>query len=257
MGSVALEGFGGGSNPLNFKIVPYATEEELLAASPKENTVGIVTTDTITSWIFSATEPTEPMEGMVWITTGISSSVEFNALKKNGIQVYPTSAKQHISGAWVDKNAKSYQGGKWADWMYVILGDGGTVIGDFNTIQSGYGGSASLSGDRLTLSVKEGFPDKGASILALYRKTSFHGYKTLEATFSSSYTEGASFEIGIASAESSTALNVTKKTVAGSTGGIKLICDISGVEEGYAGVRFYTAANKGQRDVNVTNWKLY
>lgn len=54
-------------------------------------------------------------EGTVWITTGISSHVAFNALKKNSVQVYPLSAKQYISGAWVDKTAKSYQGGEWVE----------------------------------------------------------------------------------------------------------------------------------------------
>ena len=134
MGSVALEGFGGGSNPLNFKIVSYATEEELLAATPKENTIGIVTTDTITSWIFSATEPTDPVEGMVWITTGTSSALEFNALKKNGIQVYPISAKQYVNGAWVGRPAKSYQNGAWVDLTPFLLKNGviSDILGGFN-----------------------------------------------------------------------------------------------------------------------------
>lgn len=121
----------GGSNPLNFKIVSYATEEELLAATPKENTIGIVTTDTITSWIFSATEPTEPMEGMVWITTGATSTVAFNALKKNDIQVYPLSAKQYISGAWVDKTAKSWQSGEWVSWVTFVFQNGAFTNGGF------------------------------------------------------------------------------------------------------------------------------
>ena len=79
--------------------------------------------------------------GQVWISTGTFSPVEFNALKKNGIQVYPLKAKQYVSGAWVDKTAKSYQGGKWADWWsgeLFINGNqyeaftGGWVRADFN-----------------------------------------------------------------------------------------------------------------------------
>ena len=56
-------------------------------------------------------------EGMVWIKTGNSSPVEFNALKKNGIQVYPHSAKQYVGGTWVDKTAKTYLGGEWCEWI--------------------------------------------------------------------------------------------------------------------------------------------
>ena len=59
--------------------------------------------------------------GMVWISTGTSSPAEFNALKKNGIMVYPTSAKQYIGGAWVEKIAKIYSGGAWIDFaMYLV-----------------------------------------------------------------------------------------------------------------------------------------
>lgn len=107
---------GGGGTSLNFDVKAYATEEALLAATPKENTIGVITTTEITGWVFSATEPENPSEGMVWISTGSSSAVEFNALKKNGIQVYPLSAKQYVSGAWVDVTAMSYQGGEWVEW---------------------------------------------------------------------------------------------------------------------------------------------
>lgn len=70
-------------------------------------------------------------EGTVWITTGTSSPVAMNALKKNSITVYPISAKQYISGAWVDKTAKSYQNGAWVDWWNGTLyspGDEYTAI---------------------------------------------------------------------------------------------------------------------------------
>ena len=103
----------GGSNPLNFKVVAYATDEELTAATPKENTIGVITSDKITSWDFNATEAETPEEGMVWFLTDAHSAVKFNALKENGIQVYPISAKQYVNGAWVEKTAKFYQGGKW------------------------------------------------------------------------------------------------------------------------------------------------
>ena len=115
----------GGSNPLSFKVIAYATEEALMSATAKENTIGVITGDEITSWIFSATEPAEPMEGMVWFYTGASSNVEFNALKKNAIQIYPISVKQCAGGAWVEKTAKSYLGGAWIDWATYLykLGD--------------------------------------------------------------------------------------------------------------------------------------
>jgi hypothetical protein len=55
-------------------------------------------------------------DGFVWFLTGASSTVAYNALKKNDIEVYPMSAKQYIGGAWVDVSAKSCQNGEWVDW---------------------------------------------------------------------------------------------------------------------------------------------
>lgn len=98
---------------LNFEVVGGTSQP----ISPKENTIWVNTSTTISSWVFSATQPSNPSNGMVWISTGTSSTVKFNALKKNGIQVYPLSAKQMVSGALVDKTAKSYQGGKWVNWL--------------------------------------------------------------------------------------------------------------------------------------------
>ena len=104
---------GGGGGGLNFSVVGGTSHP----ANQKENTIWVNTETEISGWVFSAEEPGEPAEGMVWISTGLSSTVEFNALKKNGIQVYPTSAKQYISGAWVSVTAQTYQDGAWSGWL--------------------------------------------------------------------------------------------------------------------------------------------
>lgn len=102
---------GGGVGGLNFQVIGGTTAPN----NPKENTIWVNTSTKITGWVFSATQPTGAT-GMVWISIGTSSPAEFNALKKNGIQVYPMSAKQYVRGAWVDKTAKSYQNGAWVYW---------------------------------------------------------------------------------------------------------------------------------------------
>ena len=133
MGKCFLHG-NGGDAALNFKVVGYATKEELLADTPAENTIGIITSTEITDWVFSATQPTGAT-GRVWISIGTSSTVEFNALKKNGIQVYPISAKQYISGVWADMTAKSYQGGEWVSWYNGELYDSGNT---YDSITGGW-----------------------------------------------------------------------------------------------------------------------
>ena len=107
----------GGASALNFSVVGGTSQP----GNPKENTIWVNTNTAITSWAFSATEPEIPTEGMVWFATGTSSTVEFNALKKNGIQVYPISAKQYISGAWTNVDAFLYTGSEWVRFSFAIV----------------------------------------------------------------------------------------------------------------------------------------
>ena len=131
-----LEKAEGGGAGLNFKVVgnPQPT-------SPSENTIWLNTEVPIASWYFQAEQPENMAEGDVWFATGASRSVEFNALKKNGIQVYPLSAKQMVSGALVDKTAKSWQGGKWVEWILYLYNRGDTCDG----ITGGWDSSLSIS----------------------------------------------------------------------------------------------------------------
>lgn len=113
---------------LNFSVKSYPTISELEADSPKENTIGIVTATSINGWSFSALEPAEPAEGMVWFKTGENVAVAFNALKKNNIMVYPTGCQQYISGYWVVKTAKIFQNNEWKEWRIFIFEKGDQKI---------------------------------------------------------------------------------------------------------------------------------
>ena len=109
-------------------------------ASPKENTVWVSTDTEIRSYAFSATEPENPTEGMVWFTTGLSSSATMNVDKKNTVMLYPLSCKQYISGAWVTKTAKTYQGGAWKEWSLYFYNEGDKcedVTGGWATVAKG------------------------------------------------------------------------------------------------------------------------
>lgn len=103
----------GGGGGLNFQVVGGI----IAPSNPRENTIWVNTATKITSWFFSATEPENLAEGMVWISVGTSSEVAFNALKKNGIEVYPISAKQYIDGELVSVETQSYQNGEWVEWI--------------------------------------------------------------------------------------------------------------------------------------------
>ena len=53
--------------------------------------------------------------GQVWFGTDTSSSLAFNALKKDNLTVYPNLTKQYVNGAWGNKTVKIYQNGALED----------------------------------------------------------------------------------------------------------------------------------------------
>lgn len=117
MGTAFLHGNGG--VPLNYRVVGGTSAP----SSPSENTIWVNTSTTITSHVFSATQPTGA-EGMVWFKIGTTSSVAFNALKKNAINVYPGAYMQYVSGAWVSKTSKIYQVSAWKEMTTYLYNNG-------------------------------------------------------------------------------------------------------------------------------------
>jgi hypothetical protein len=109
-----------GGAGLNFKVVGGTVQP-----TGRENLIWVNTDTEVADWVFSAAQP-DGVEGRVWFITGTSSGTAFNAVKKNGLWVYPSNCKQYVSGAWVDKAAKTYQNGEWKDWE-TSLYDQGTV----------------------------------------------------------------------------------------------------------------------------------
>lgn len=105
---------------LNFDVVGGTTQP----SNPTENAIWVNTNVGITSWVFSATVPSNPIEGMVHFTTSSAAVAEFNALSENDIRVYPTGCSQYVGGTWVSKDAKTYQNGQWLSWILYLYKKG-------------------------------------------------------------------------------------------------------------------------------------
>lgn len=108
-------GAGGGAG-LNFRVIG-GTEQP---TAPRENDIWVNTDTEISTWVFSATEPGNPAPGMVWIEVGAESDVGFNALKKNGIGVYPVWVRQYMDGAFADRYAYIFRSGEWVQFSDVF-----------------------------------------------------------------------------------------------------------------------------------------
>lgn len=132
MGTGRKKGPGGGGAALNFKVVGNPQP-----ANPKENTIWLNTDAEITGHAFAAEQPEGMAEGEVWISTGVSSPANFNALKKNNITVYPLTAMQMIGGEMVKLEAKIWQDGEWHEWFTFLL-KGGVDATDITGGWKGY-----------------------------------------------------------------------------------------------------------------------
>lgn len=130
---------GGESTVLNFKVIGNTVEP----SNPIENMIWINTDVKITKWAFDYIEPETPIEGEVCFRIGTSSSIPFNALKKNGIMIYPVCVHQYVNGGWCDIDVKIYQNGVWVDFpteVLYLLKDGNQYVditGGWEGIDSG------------------------------------------------------------------------------------------------------------------------
>lgn len=96
---------------------------QLTEPVPSAGRIWIVSDTPVNGWVFAADIP-DGAEGRVWVKTGTSSSVAFNAIAGNVLQVYPISASQYIGGEWVDVEAKTYINGEWVAWRVWLVDNG-------------------------------------------------------------------------------------------------------------------------------------
>lgn len=153
----------GGGGGASITVVGGSTQP----ASASEKTIWVNTSTTITSYVFSYTEPSTPVNGMVWIKTGSSSPVEFNALNgSNVLMVYPTQCKQYVSGAWDGKTAKSYLNGAWQDWgIWLFQAGTGQVVSWTSYIYPASVASVSIDTTKITLSSpQDGYSERAAYV---------------------------------------------------------------------------------------------
>lgn len=119
-------------------------------STPANNTIWVKTTEPIVGHIFSSTQPAG-VPGVVWFQTGTASAAAMDATAGNIIMVYPLYCKQYISGAWVDKPAKSYLNSAWVDWITYLFktGDGPTA-GWTQYASSSAGTTTAISAEKFT-----------------------------------------------------------------------------------------------------------
>jgi hypothetical protein len=188
---------GGGSGGLNFKIKAYETKEALLSTAAANNTIGIITTEKITSWVVDHTAPVAPSEGMVWIGSGSASRVVINILKRNALYIYPQVARQYVSGVWVNRDSYCYQNKSWTPlWfgqLYTPGDEWSAVTGGWTSVAKKSFSSSSASAKAPTITRNEASivaETTGAGVFHAVNKINLTEFDTL--TFRGEFKRGGS-----------------------------------------------------------------
>ena len=100
---------GGGGSDGKIYVVGGTTQP----SSPKENTIWVNTSVTITSWTMQYDQPSNPTQGTVWIMTAAYSNAALNPFSKMNAYFYPISAKIYNSGSWVRCGGSVYTNNTW------------------------------------------------------------------------------------------------------------------------------------------------
>ena len=243
----------GGGGGLNFQVIGG----DRAPGSAKENTIWINTVVKISSWIFSATEPENPTPGMVWISTGTSSPVRFNALRKNVLQVYPLAAKQYRSGRF--KNVDAFMGMNGA-WVQFSSTWDGYLYNNGDQIEDITGGWIAYPNDRNYVifnsdNIQFVNGDNTASAAAIYTKNAIDisGYRNLTAMGVVTDFDGNNIRIGITQ-NNTAGYNPTfvASVDVSETGIMSATVDISGVSAGM----YYASVWSKYSNFKITGIKL-
>lgn len=114
---------GGAGGGLNFRVICNTIRPSLLTS--RENDIWVNTDVQTKDWQFSSQAPTEIVPNMLWIATSNTSSVAFDAIKKNNVFLYPKNCNQRIGNAWVPREMQVFLNGTWksmSEYLY-YLGD--------------------------------------------------------------------------------------------------------------------------------------
>lgn len=84
-----------------------------------DNTITIVSDCFMDSYIFSATEPENPVMGLVWIQVGDGALVSFSPVKEQLIMVYPVKVFQYVYQEWLEREAFICGNSKWTQFSFL------------------------------------------------------------------------------------------------------------------------------------------
>lgn len=221
---------------LNFRVV-YGTTTP---SSALENDLWLNTEIPIDGYAFCSEAPSQPEEGMAWISVGTDSVLGFSAVKPGIIFVYPVGAKQYIGGEWVVKDLYVYQNGMWRQNELYVFNAGETydaVTGGWSP--DGYYGSAVqntkayLSDTQIVCGTRSGSGSNYDGVIGTNLPVQISGKKTLIAKGTvNNYKSSSVYSIGLV-AEKGNVSNAAAETKITRVGAFDVKVDVSELNGAY------------------------
>lgn len=125
-------GSNGGGGSLNFDVKPYSSYSSMMSDTPKNNTIGVVTS-AMNDYVLSSKEPTTS-EGLVWIEVGSFHRIgnaSIQIVENQPVYVEVIRSQIYSGGVWSFIESAIYQNGAWTRLKYMIY-DGGIEYIPFN-----------------------------------------------------------------------------------------------------------------------------
>jgi hypothetical protein len=257
-----MSGGGGSGDVLTFKVFGGT-------ASPTKathNTLWANTDHEITRYVFSATEPNNPIEGMLWITIGDTSVMKHSsAVGDDWIIVYPMTAKQYIDGIWLEVVIKSYQYGEWKTFITYVYKNGIEYTDVAKFVASG--GEDNIQFNATDITVRQHNVKTAHGRWATTGKVDLSKFSTLVMKLSGQTPYGGMCGFGVApSAPTGTNPSTSAFTSLRTAGSNQerfegvYTCDISAVNSGYiffGGAKTETGVDSGGGSITMTECYLY
>ena len=102
---------------LNYNIISYSNKSNLLNSKPNTNTIGIITTQTITTWQIGGEKNNNPINGELWVETGnsqITNAIPGLKLGNNTFNtINPIRAYQYFNNTWNNIDGYLYTNNQW------------------------------------------------------------------------------------------------------------------------------------------------
>lgn len=115
----------GGGGSLNFAVKPYSSYAAMIADTPKNNTIGVVTS-AMNDYVLSSKEPATA-DGLVWIEVGAFHKIgnaSIQIVKGKPVYVEIIRSQIYSGGIWSFIESAIYQNGAWTRLKYMIYSDG-------------------------------------------------------------------------------------------------------------------------------------